>query len=108
MRTEKAYANEHAKGDKCVRGRNVKKLKDSSEKPLGQWNNYDIICKDDWVVLLLNGVLQNVATQCSVTSDKICLQSEGMLIECQKHLHRAAGIGLLGGLCIAIVAGAHG
>jgi len=83
MRTEKAYANEHAKGDKCVRGRNVKKLKDSSEKPLGQWNNYDIICKDDWVVALVNGVLQNVATQCSVTSGKICLQSEGTPIECR-------------------------
>ncbi len=72
---------EHAKGDKRVRGRNVKKLKNSSEKPLGQWNNYDIICKDDWVVVLVNGVLQNVATKCSVTSGKICLQSEGTPIE---------------------------
>jgi hypothetical protein len=56
---------EHAKKSKRVRGRNVKKLKKSSEKPLGQWNSYDIICKDDWVVVLVNGVLQNVATKCS-------------------------------------------
>lgn len=72
---------EHAQKDKRVRGRNVKKLKDSSEKPLGQWNNYDIICKDNWVVVLVNGVLQNVASKCSVTSGKICLQSEGTPIE---------------------------
>ena len=72
---------EHAKGGKRVRGRNVKKLKESSEKPLGQWNAYDIICKDDWIVVLVNGVLQNVGTRCSDRSGKICLQSEGALIE---------------------------
>jgi hypothetical protein len=72
---------EHAKGGKRVRGRNVKKLKKSSEKPLGQWNSYDIICKDDWVVVLVNGKLQNVATKCSLKSGKICLQSEGTPIE---------------------------
>jgi hypothetical protein len=72
---------EHARKGKRVRGRNVKKLKDSSEKPLGQWNAYDIICKDDWVVVLVNGVLQNVATGCSEKSGKICLQSEGTPIE---------------------------
>jgi len=72
---------EHAKKDARVQGRRVVKLKDSSEKPLGQWNNYDIICKDDWVVVLVNGVLQNMATKCSVTSGKICLQSEGTPLE---------------------------
>lgn len=72
---------EHASRSERVKGRRVVKLKDSSEKPLGQWNNYDIICKDDWVVVLVNGVLQNIATKCSVTSGKICLQSEGTPIE---------------------------
>jgi len=72
---------EHAKGGKRVRGRNVRKLKKSSEKPIGQWNSYDIICKDDWVVVLVNGKLQNVATKCSLKSGKICLQSEGTPIE---------------------------
>lgn len=72
---------EHAKKGKRARGRRVAKLKKSSEKPLGQWNAYDIICKDDWVVVLVNGVLQNVGSKCSVTSGKICLQSEGTPIE---------------------------
>jgi len=72
---------EHAKQGKRVRGRNVRKLKQSSEKPIGQWNAYDIICKDDWVVVLVNGVLQNIGSKCSDKSGKICLQSEGTPIE---------------------------
>jgi hypothetical protein len=78
---ENIETKEHAKANKRVKGRRVIKLKKSSEKPLGQWNAYDIICKDDWVVVLVNGVLQNVATRCSITSGKICLQSEGTPIE---------------------------
>ena len=72
---------EHAKGGPRVKGRRTIKLKDSSEKPLGQWNAYDIVCKDDWIVVFVNGVLQNVGTKCSDTSGKICLQSEGAVIE---------------------------
>jgi len=72
---------EHAKANERVKGRRTIKLRDSSEKPVGEWNTYDIICRDDWVVVLVNGVLQNVATKCSASSGKICLQSEGTLIE---------------------------
>ena len=72
---------EHAKANERVKGRRTIKLRDSSEKPVGEWNTYDIICRDDWVVVLVNGVLQNVATKCSASSGKICLQSEGTPIE---------------------------
>jgi hypothetical protein len=72
---------EHAKGGSRVKGRRTIKLKDSSEKSPGQWNAYDIICKDDWIVVLTNGVLQNVGTKLSDKSGKICLQSEGAPIE---------------------------
>ncbi len=72
---------EHAKGGRRISSRRTMKLKDSTEKPAGQWNSYDIICKDDWVVVMVNGVLQNVATGCSVRSGKICLQSEGAPVE---------------------------
>jgi hypothetical protein len=40
------------------------------------WNS-----KDDWIVVIVNGVLQNVATRCSESFGKICLQSEGIPIE---------------------------
>jgi hypothetical protein len=59
----------------------VAPLKPSSEKPPGEWNAYQIICKDDWIVVLVNGVLQNVATEVSDRSGRICLQSEGAPIE---------------------------
>lgn len=72
---------QHAKGGSRVQGRRTIKLHESSEKEPGQWNAYDIICKDDWVVVLVNGTLQNVATQCSERSGRICLQSEGAAIE---------------------------
>ena len=77
---------EHAKGGPRVGGRRTQKLHDSSEKPLGQWNAYDIICKDDWIVVIVNGVLQNIGTKCSETSGKICLQSEGAQIE-YRNIH---------------------
>jgi hypothetical protein len=60
---------------------NVKKKQDHSEKPIGQWNTYDIYCKGDTIRLFVNGVLQNDATDASDTSGKICLQSEGAPIE---------------------------
>jgi hypothetical protein len=72
---------EHAKGGDRVKGRRALKLSESSEKPPGEWNQYDILCKDDWIVVLVNGVLQNVATKCSDRSGKVCLQSEGAPIE---------------------------
>jgi hypothetical protein len=72
---------EHDKGGPRVKGRRTIKLKDSSERPPGQWNTYDIVCKDDWIVVFVNGVLQNVGTKLSDKSGKICLQSEGAVIE---------------------------
>ena len=72
---------EHAAKGKRVDGKKVRKLKKSGEKPLGQWNVYEIVCKNDWMVIMVNGVLQNVATGTSVTSGTIGLQSEGTPIE---------------------------
>ena len=59
----------------------IAKHNDSSENPPGEWNSYDIICKDDMIQLSVNGVLQNTATESTLTSGAICLQSEGSPIE---------------------------
>lgn len=56
-------------------------LKPSSENPPPQWNTYDIVCKDDCIVAIVNGVIQAVGTGASVTSGYIALQSEGAPIE---------------------------
>ena len=59
----------------------VIKKQDSSEKPAGQWNSYDITCQGDTIINVVNGVLQNTGTNATVSSGKICLQSEGSPIE---------------------------
>ena len=67
-------------GGKKKAGRLPKKG-DPSEKPLGQWNSYDITCKGDAIRLVINGELKNEASGVSVTSGTIGLQSEGGPIE---------------------------
>jgi hypothetical protein len=53
----------------------------SSEKPVGEWNTYTILCAGDTVTLFVNGVRQNHATKLGATSGHICLQAEGAPIE---------------------------
>ena len=61
--------------------RRIEKKEKSSEKELGEWNKYEIICDGNSIEIYVNGVLQNVGTEASVTSGKICLQSEGKPIQ---------------------------
>jgi len=59
----------------------VPKKQQSSEKPAGQWNTYDIHCEGGSIRSYVNGVLQNEGTGATDTSGWICLQSEGGPIE---------------------------
>ena len=61
--------------------RNVKKLAQSSEKPDGEWNTMEVICKTNTIEVLVNGVLQNKGTGVNINSGHICLQSEGKDVE---------------------------
>ena len=61
--------------------RRIVKKEESSEKTPGEWNKYEIICKENNIHLYVNGILQNVGTEASVQSGKICLQSEGKPIQ---------------------------
>ena len=61
--------------------RRVPKRAGSSENPVGQWNTYEIVCRGNTIRVSVNGVLQNEATKATVSSGKICLQSEGRPIE---------------------------
>jgi len=55
----------------------IPKFEDSSENPAGEWNSYDITCRDGIIELRVNGVLQNKGTEVSLTEGNIALQSEG-------------------------------
>jgi hypothetical protein len=56
----------------------------SSEKPLGEWNTYDIVCRSNTISVRVNGVLQNEITGTSVSSGAIGLQAEGKPVEFRK------------------------
>ena len=53
----------------------------SSEKPAGEWNAYDIVCRSNTISVRVNGTLQNEITGTSVDSGAIGLQAEGKLVE---------------------------
>ncbi len=61
--------------------RNVKKMAASSEKPVGEWNTVEVVCRANTIEVRVNGVLQNRATGVSDSSGYICLQSEGKDVE---------------------------
>lgn len=65
-------------------GRRTKKAAPSNENPLGEWNRYDITLDGEHLELKVNGLVQNVATECGIFSGPIGLQSEGIWIEVRK------------------------
>lgn len=67
--------------DKDATVKRVPKQMDTSENTAGEWNTYDIFCKNDSIRLFVNGFLQNEVTKASKTGGSICLQSEGSPIE---------------------------
>ena len=54
------------------------------EKPLGEWNTYQVRCEGDKVVISVNGKEVNRITGCSNKSGWIGLQSEGAEFEVRK------------------------
>lgn len=69
-------------------GRRYLNLTDGSERPIGEWNTIEITCRGNEILVKVNGQLVNHATNCSVSSGAICLQSEGMPIEYRSiYLH---------------------
>lgn len=57
--------------------RHFLRMQDDVEKPLGEWNQYEITCKGDAVKLVVNGKVVNIGTESELTRGKILLQSEG-------------------------------
>ena len=57
------------------------KIKESSEKPMGEWNFYDIYCRSNTVEIFVNGVKKNFIEQVTVSSGHIGLQLEGHDVE---------------------------
>jgi hypothetical protein len=65
--------------DKSIRV--VKKLTESNEKPVGQWNTMNIKCSGNTIEVEVNGTIQNKGSNINLSQGSICLQSEGRDIE---------------------------
>jgi hypothetical protein len=59
----------------------IPKINPTNEKPAGEWNSYDFTCIGSTIELRVNGLLQNTATNCSLTKGGIGLQAEGSKIQ---------------------------
>jgi hypothetical protein len=76
-------------GAECAENRETGKRKvpmkePSNEKPVGEWNTYEIVCDGATVRPYVNGKLMNEATECSIAAGMIGLQSEGGVWECRR------------------------
>lgn len=69
-------------GGEILRARRRKApLVPSAEKPLGEWNSYDIFCRGDAIEIYVNGLLVNRARGLTLRSGTVALQTEGATIE---------------------------
>jgi hypothetical protein len=68
----------------AVQTRMARTLEAQNEKPPGEWNSYEIVCSGNTLKTYVNGKLMNEATECSVSSGAIGLQSEGGEYEVRK------------------------
>jgi hypothetical protein len=64
-----------------IENRFPKKIGDSSENPVGEWNKADIFCRDGLITVLINSIFQNIGISSQYKSGRIALQSEGGAIE---------------------------
>jgi len=62
-------------------GKTASRQKDSSEKPMGEWNIGDIIVRGDSIECIVNGITQNKVTKCVPSSGYIGFQLEGYSYE---------------------------
>ena len=56
----------------------------SAEKPVGEWNTYQVVCRADTVTIIVNGQKMNQVTGTNITSGQIGIQSEGAAIEVRR------------------------
>jgi hypothetical protein len=52
----------------------VKSTETRNEKPVGEWNTYEIVCSGDTIKASVNGKLMNQATECNLSSGSIAIK----------------------------------
>jgi len=63
--------------DMVLQNNGVIMQKASAEKPVGEWNTYQVVCEGNSVEIIVNGQSMNKITGCDMSTGYIGLQSEG-------------------------------
>jgi len=71
-------------GGKQGDSRRILNLTDDSEKPLGEWNTMEIVCRGNEIIVHVNGDLVNHGSKASVSEGQIAVQAEGAEVEFRK------------------------
>ncbi len=66
-----------ARQDPKVQRHYFRTVMEAVEKPIGEWNKYEITCKGKTIKLAINGMQVNEGTDAESSKGKILLQSEG-------------------------------
>lgn len=64
-----------------ISGKKRAKIAAPRERPVGEWNSYDIYCRGNTIEAQVNGLRQNLIEKVSVESGAIGLQLEGHPVE---------------------------
>ena len=67
--------------EKPESSRVIRKMSESSEKPVGEWNTMEVTCNENTIEVIVNGVLQNKGSESNISNGFICLQSEGKEVQ---------------------------
>lgn len=59
----------------------IPKMHASSEKPIGEWNELEVICNDNTLIVYVNAVLQNKITGLTHNSGYVGIQAEGQAMD---------------------------
>lgn len=84
MEERRPRKESQAYGGDAKDARRIIKLVDGAEKPLGEWNTMEIVCKGDEIIVHVNGTLVNHGTKSTASAGKIALQAEGAEVEFRK------------------------
>jgi hypothetical protein len=84
MEERRPRKENQAYGGELADARRIIKHTDGAEKPVGEWNTMEIVCKGDEIIVHVNGTLVNHGTKATVSAGKIALQAEGAEVEFRK------------------------
>ncbi len=80
----KAISEAGEDAEKIKRAQSLRRLSKklpSSEKPIGEWNRYEVVSRDGNVTLTVNGVVQNSTSGLNLGAGHIGLHSEGAEVQ---------------------------